>query len=216
MRPSPGRWRNPRRPGSAVQQGARVPSDACTCLMADAFLRRPRRSAAQCGVHGNRAPAMIEVTLACYRGTCPPTPTLPPACPSQPESDKPTTPAQTHCAVNCKTSCLRWVDPPTIWAHHALTMNGWKCRDPGSNRGPSDLRSDALPTELSRQSPHFQICKYTTSSRPDTSFFVGVARSENPTQHRRKQRLQKAACRPEIFYLFLRQIGIAMTLPSRI
>ena len=23
------------------------------------------------------------------------------------------------------------------------------CRDPGSNRGPSDLRSDALPTELS-------------------------------------------------------------------
>ena len=24
------------------------------------------------------------------------------------------------------------------------------CRDPGSNRGPSDLRSDALPTELSR------------------------------------------------------------------
>ena len=25
------------------------------------------------------------------------------------------------------------------------------CRDPGSNRGPSDLRSDALPTELSRQ-----------------------------------------------------------------
>ena len=25
------------------------------------------------------------------------------------------------------------------------------CRDPGSNRGPSYLRSDALPTELSRQ-----------------------------------------------------------------
>ena len=25
------------------------------------------------------------------------------------------------------------------------------CRDPGSNRGPSDLRSDALPAELSRQ-----------------------------------------------------------------
>ena len=25
------------------------------------------------------------------------------------------------------------------------------CRDPGSNRGLSDLRSDALPTELSRQ-----------------------------------------------------------------
>ena len=24
------------------------------------------------------------------------------------------------------------------------------CRDPGSNRGPSDLQSDALPAELSR------------------------------------------------------------------
>ena len=28
--------------------------------------------------------------------------------------------------------------------------NQKECRDPGSNRGPSDLRSDALPTELSR------------------------------------------------------------------
>ena len=26
-----------------------------------------------------------------------------------------------------------------------------KCRDPGSNRGPPDLQSDALPTELSRR-----------------------------------------------------------------
>ena len=26
----------------------------------------------------------------------------------------------------------------------------WACRDPGSNRGPSDLQSDALPAELSR------------------------------------------------------------------
>ena len=26
-----------------------------------------------------------------------------------------------------------------------------KCRDPGSNRGPSDLQSDALPAELSRR-----------------------------------------------------------------
>ena len=26
-----------------------------------------------------------------------------------------------------------------------------KCRDPGSNRGPLDLQSNALPTELSRQ-----------------------------------------------------------------
>ena len=40
---------------------------------------------------------------------------------------------------------------------HAVTWNSvYKamlikaCRDPGSNRGPSDLQSDALPTELSR------------------------------------------------------------------
>ena len=35
--------------------------------------------------------------------------------------------------------CLRW----SVDAHKL-------CRDPGSNRGPSDLRSDALPAELSR------------------------------------------------------------------
>ena len=29
-----------------------------------------------------------------------------------------------------------------------------KCRDPGSNQGPSDLQSDALPTELSRRFNH--------------------------------------------------------------
>ena len=29
-------------------------------------------------------------------------------------------------------------------------INGKKCRDPGSNRGPLDLQSNALPTELSR------------------------------------------------------------------
>ena len=33
-------------------------------------------------------------------------------------------------------------------ACEAMLMNA--CRDPGSNRGPSDLQSDALPTELSR------------------------------------------------------------------
>ena len=33
-----------------------------------------------------------------------------------------------------------------------------KCRDPGSNRGPSDLQSDALPTELSRQVQIITIC----------------------------------------------------------
>ena len=31
-----------------------------------------------------------------------------------------------------------------------LVFENCLCRDPGSNRGPSDLQSDALPTELSR------------------------------------------------------------------
>ena len=34
------------------------------------------------------------------------------------------------------------------------------CRDPGSSRGPSDLQSDALPTELSRP------CSEATRQRP--------------------------------------------------
>merc|ERR1712242_82575 len=33
---------------------------------------------------------------------------------------------------------------------HCLSLWHRPCRDPGSNRGPSDLRSDALPAELSR------------------------------------------------------------------
>ena len=32
-----------------------------------------------------------------------------------------------------------------------------KCRDPGSNRGPPDLQSDALPTELSRLSQNLTL-----------------------------------------------------------
>ena len=32
-----------------------------------------------------------------------------------------------------------------------VVENGKKCRDPGSNRGPLDLQSNALPTELSRR-----------------------------------------------------------------
>ena len=35
-----------------------------------------------------------------------------------------------------------------------------KCRDPGSNRGPSDLQSDALPTELSRLCKDCSLGKY--------------------------------------------------------
>ena len=34
------------------------------------------------------------------------------------------------------------------------------CRDPGSNRGPPDLQSDALPTELSRlENGSITLCK---------------------------------------------------------
>ena len=40
-----------------------------------------------------------------------------------------------------------------------------KCRDPGSNRGPLDLQSNALPTELSRL---MQILSYYFS--PNTAF----------------------------------------------
>ena len=38
-----------------------------------------------------------------------------------------------------------------------LMYNKKKCRDPGSNRGPLDLQSNALPTELSR---HILGCNY--------------------------------------------------------
>ena len=66
----------------------------------------------------------------------------------------------THCAVQftvpmcgsdadlCATigsRRFRQPDDPTRRARMS------SCRDPGSNRGPSDLRSDALPTELSRR-----------------------------------------------------------------
>ena len=42
----------------------------------------------------------------------------------------------------------------TAWGYMCPTLpikQFQKCRDPGSNRGPSDLQSDALQTELSRQ-----------------------------------------------------------------
>ena len=37
--------------------------------------------------------------------------------------------------------------PPSL---PSTSLQKEACRDPGSNRGPSDLQSDALPTELSR------------------------------------------------------------------
>ena len=42
---------------------------------------------------------------------------------------------------------------------HCLSLWHRPCRDPGSNRGPSDLRSDALPTELSRRPCNFTQCQ---------------------------------------------------------
>ena len=54
--------------------------------------------------------------------------------------------------VSCLTraaACTR------VWSHEPIwrstNAGTCTCRDPGSNRGPSDLQSDALPTELSRQ-----------------------------------------------------------------
>jgi hypothetical protein len=56
---------------------------------------------------------------------------------------------------------------PVAAGMRASTENNkeWACRDPGSNRGPSDLQADALPTELSRRT---QFCSRRTwlLSRP--------------------------------------------------
>ena len=37
-----------------------------------------------------------------------------------------------------------------LMANLLIAPNSKTCRDPGSNRGPLDLQSNALPTELSR------------------------------------------------------------------
>ena len=53
-----------------------------------------------------------------------------------------------HCALEKHT--LRG-EPANAAAPTLLPPTTWKiCRDPGSNQGPSDLRSDAFPNELSR------------------------------------------------------------------
>ena len=43
------------------------------------------------------------------------------------------------------------VAPCAFLKFSLLKFSSLSCQDPGSNRGPSDLQSDALPTELSRQ-----------------------------------------------------------------
>ena len=45
-------------------------------------------------------------------------------------------------------ACMHTLFFPLL--HYTVNHIKHKCRDPGSNRGPSDLQSDALPTELSR------------------------------------------------------------------
>ena len=42
-----------------------------------------------------------------------------------------------------------------------------KCRDPGSNRGPLDLQSNALPTELSR--PDYNEKRFACSTGGDSA-----------------------------------------------
>ena len=55
-------------------------------------------------------------------------------------------------------------------------MRIFKCRVPGSSRGPSDLQSDALPTELSRplMFSHKQTRRATpTQGWPAARMFAG-------------------------------------------
>ena len=53
-----------------------------------------------------------------------------------------------------------------------------KCRDPGSNRGPSDLRSDALPTELSRL-VHFDCTQDSMSLGEGSKYTTRFCRTAN-------------------------------------
>ena len=53
-------------------------------------------------------------------------------------------------------------------AQHNANMQPQNCRDTGSNRGPSDLRSDALPAELSRPLVKQTHNTQTASSAPQT------------------------------------------------
>ena len=62
---------------------------------------------------------------------------------------------------NCTNTCTS--KSPTPQAQHQVTYAN-ACRDPGSNRGPSDLRSDALPAELSRPyQDGIKRCKHTNT-----------------------------------------------------
>jgi hypothetical protein len=64
---------------------------------------------------------------------------------------------------------------PCLSSAHPPPLPKSICRDPGSNRGPSDLRSDALPTELSRLMTTSQA-PGTTPMKPDRQ---GVSRKKH-------------------------------------
>ena len=71
-----------------------------------------------------------------------------------------------------------------------------RCRDPGSNQGPSDLQSDALPTELPRphtaQSTHtIQHMHYQRTSRVTHVFTYG---SLHPACNRRSMARTCSIC----------------------
>ena len=53
----------------------------------------------------------------------------------------------------CCAGAPRETRAQTATKHQRQHSRAQACRDPGSNRGPSDLRSDALPAELSRPQP---------------------------------------------------------------
>ena len=57
--------------------------------------------------------------------------------------------------------------------YYCLTIQNY-CRDPGSNQGPSDLQSDALPTELSRLIVQ-QIKIYTVAFTFSTAYHLEEA-----------------------------------------
>ena len=77
-----------------------------------------------------------------------------------------------------------------IWKSRCGNGRKNQCRDPGSNRGPSDLQSDALPTELSRQlmsrallvSPTKARWLATRISATGTRTRVARVRAEYPNQ----------------------------------
>ena len=54
------------------------------------------------------------------------------------------------CCQSCTKACPKSTYHDLHQARSNTSVISRKCRDPGSNRGPSDLQSDALPAELSR------------------------------------------------------------------